>query len=171
MLPRLKLPRSKIIVLGCGSGHDAAFLAQAGHHVTAIDFSEEAIQNAKKLYGHQSRLEFIQADVFQLPPAWHGTFDVVIEHTCFCAVDPQQRTQLVKVWRQLLHHEGLLFAVFFSMLKRSGPPFGSSEWEIRELLQSSFQFLFWGRWKNSLPERQGKELFVYGHKKDGSVWR
>lgn len=165
MIQRIKLPKSRILVLGCGAGHDAALFAQAGHVVTAVDFSKAAIDQAKKLYGHLENISFIQQDIFTLPHEWNGTFDVIIEHTCFCAIDPHRRKEMVKLWRRLLHEEGQLMAVFFAMLKRAGPPYGSSEWEIRELLKDSFQFLFWGRWRKSIPRREGRELFVLGKKK------
>lgn len=164
MLPRLKLPKSRILVLGCGEGHDASLFAQAGHVVTAIDFSAEAIERARKKYGHLDNLQFINEDIFNLPHDWNYSFDVIVEHTCFCAIEPHRRKDLVKLWRRLLHEEGQLMAVFFAFLKRSGPPYGSSEWEIRELLKDSFHFLFWGRWRNSLPQRQGRELFVLAKK-------
>lgn len=165
MIQRIKLPKCRILVLGCGAGHDAALFAQAGHVVTAVDFSAGAIQQAKKLYGHLENISFLQQDIFTLPHEWNGTFDVIIEHTCFCAIDPHRRKEMVKLWRRLLHEEGQLMAVFFAMLKRAGPPYGSSEWEIRELLKDSFQFLFWGRWRKSLPRREGRELFVLGKKR------
>ena len=165
MLPRLKLPKSRILVLGSGEGHDAALFAQAGHVVTAVDFSPEAIRKAKLNYGDLENLNFVQADVFNLPHEWNATFDVIIEHTCFCAIEPHRRKELVKTWRRLLHEEGQLMGLFFSMLKRPGPPYGSSEWEIRELLQHHFQFLFWGRWNKSVEKRQGLELFVLAKKK------
>lgn len=165
MLPRLKLPKSRILVLGCGEGHDAALMAQAGHVVTAVDFSEEAIHRAKALYGKLENITFIQEDIFLLPHEWNSGFDVIIEHTCFCAIEPTRRKELVKLWRRLLHEEGQIMGVFFAMLKRAGPPYGSSEWEIRELLKDSFQFLFWGRWRKSIPRREGLELFVLAKKK------
>lgn len=165
MIQRIKLPKCRILVLGCGAGHDAALFAQAGHVVTAVDFSAGAIQQAKKLYGHLENISFLQQDIFTLPHEWNGSFDVIIEHTCFCAIDPHRRKEMVKLWRRLLHEEGQLMAVFFAMLKRAGPPYGSSEWEIRELLKDSFQFLFWGRWRKSIPRREGRELFVLGKKR------
>lgn len=167
MLPRLKLAKSKIIVLGCGEGHDAAFFAQHGHLVTAVDFSEEAIQRAKKNYSHIDNLNFVQADIFDLPKDWDQQFDLVFEHTCYCAINPSLRQELVKVWARLLHNQGYLMGIFFAMEKRKGPPFGGSEWEIRERLRKKFQFVFWGRWQKSIEQRQGKELFVYA-KKDGN---
>lgn len=165
VLPQLKLNRQRVLVLGCGKGHDAAFLAQQGHIVTAIDFSSEAINGAHEKYGHISGLEFLQADVFQLPQNQFGPFDLIVEHTCFCAVDPQLRNDLVQVWKKQLVEGGHFLGAFYVMSKRVGPPYGGSEWEIRERLKSHFDFRFWTRWRHSLPRRLGKELVVYAQKK------
>jgi len=165
MLPRLKLPKSRILVLGCGEGHDAALFAQAGHVVTAVDFSSEAIARAQKNYGEIPGLKFVEQDVFKLDASFQKAFDIVFEHTCYCAIDPSRRKELVKVWKSVLHEQGQLMGVFFTMYKKQGPPYGGSEWELRQRLKDSFQFVFWGRWQKSLPQRQGKELFIYAHKK------
>jgi SAM-dependent methyltransferase len=165
MLPRLKLPKSRILVLGAGEGHDAALFAQAGHLVTAVDFSKEGIARGKEKYAGLANLHFHEENIFQIPQEWNHSYDLVIEHTCFCAIPTDQRNELVRLWRRLLHEEGQLMAVFFAMEKRPGPPYGSTEWEIRKRLQDYFQFLFWGRWRQSTPQRQGRELFVLAKKK------
>jgi 2-polyprenyl-3-methyl-5-hydroxy-6-metoxy-1,4-benzoquinol methylase len=41
------MPRCRVLVLGCGEGHDAAFFAQNGHIVTGVDISPEAITRAQ----------------------------------------------------------------------------------------------------------------------------
>lgn len=166
MLPRLKLPKSKILVLGCGYGHDAAFLAQHGHIVTALDYSKEAIEGARQKYGHIGNLHFVELDLFKIPHSWNESYDLIFEQTCYCAVAPSQRNDLVALWKRLLHSQGQLMGIFFANEKREGPPFGGSEWEIRERLKNHFQFLFWGRWHTSVPSRHGKELFVYAQKKN-----
>ncbi len=165
MLPRLKLPKSRILVLGCGYGHDAALFAEVGHVVTAIDFSSAAISGAKKKYGHLSNLTFEHMNIFDIPHEWNFNFDLVIEHTLFCAIDANQRENLIVLWKRMLHEEGQLMSVFFTMFKNAGPPYGVTEDELRALLQPSFQFLFWGRLRNSLPQRLGKELFVLAKKR------
>lgn len=165
MLPRLKIARSRVLVLGCGEGHDAAFFAQAGHVVTAVDISPDALEKAKKLYGHLPNLKFMEADLFNLPKDFEKSFDIVFEHTCYCAINPEKRAQLVKVWNRLLVEGGHLMGVFFAFEKRQGPPFGGSEWELRQRLKGAYQPIFWGRLQNSVPNRQGKELFVYALKK------
>ncbi len=161
MMPRLKISKSRILVLGCGDGHDAAFFAQAGHLVTAVDISPLALERAKKLYGHLENLKFLEADLFKLPREMDSSFDVVFEQTCYCAINPSRRQELVKVWNRLLTQDGHLMGVFFAFEKRQGPPFGGSEWELRRRLKGSYHPIFWGRWQNSVPRRQGKEFFVY----------
>ncbi len=168
MIPRLKLTKSRILVLGCGEGHDAARFAQDGHVVTAVDISPEALRRARALYDRPN-LQFVEADVFQLPREWDGSFDVVFEHTCFCAVNPQRRQELVKVWTRLLTEQGQLMGVFFTYEKRQGPPYGGTEWELRQRLKNSFHPIFWGRWQKSLPRRQGKELFIFMQKTSKSL--
>ena len=138
-LHRMKLPKSRVLVLGCGDSHDAAFFAQSGHVVTAVDFSEHAIERSKKLYGHMPNITWLQADVFKLPDSFNNAFDLVYEYTCFCAINPTQRAQLIQVWSRCLHDQGQLMATLFCMHKRSGPPFGGTEWEYRELLKKRFQ--------------------------------
>lgn len=165
MLPRMRLGPSRILVLGAGRAHDAAFLAQQGHFVTAVDISENAIADAKKLYGHIEKLKLELADMFKAPPHWLGSFDIVWEHTCFAAIEPARRTELIQVWKKVLTEQGQLMGVFMTKEHRKGPPFGLTEWELRERLHKSFQFLYWGRWRKSAPGRQGKELFVLAKKK------
>ncbi|WP_374075937.1 class I SAM-dependent methyltransferase [Bdellovibrio bacteriovorus] len=161
MLPRLKISRSRVLVLGCGEGHDAAFFAKAGHFVTAVDISPMAIEKARKNYGDLENLTFVEADLFKLPREYDQAFDVIFEHTCYCAINPAKRQDLVKVWNRLLVSGGHLMGVFFAFEKRQGPPYGGTEWELRQRLKSAYQPIFWGRWQKSIPRRQGKELFIY----------
>ena len=165
MLPRLKLTRSRVLVLGCGEGHDAAYFASMGHIVTAVDISPEAISRAKAKYSEYQNLQFVEADLFKLPESYNNSFDIIFEHTCYCAINPTLRKSLVRAWNRLLTDTGYLMGVFFAFEKRQGPPFGGTEWELRQRLKDSYLPVFWGRWKQSLPRRQGKELFIYCKKK------
>ena len=61
----------RILDLGCGAGHTSAFLAKKyGCFINGIDISEDALNNAKDLYGNEpyfNRLQFEKADLHQLP--------------------------------------------------------------------------------------------------------
>ena len=163
-LAQLKIPKSRILVPGCGTGNDAAYLARQGHIVTAVDISPNAIKIAKERYGDIQQLEFIQGDVFQFPDSFSNSFDLVFEHTCYCAINPVRRNELLRVWKRVLVESGHLLGIFFTMDRRSGPPFGGSEWEIRQRLKKDFEFLYWNRWRRSVPGRQGAEMVLYGRK-------
>lgn len=162
--PRMKQPRSRVLILGAGEGHDASYFSQMGHLVTAVDFSEEAIARAKNNY-QSFPINFMQGDAFHLPRVYDKSFDLVVEHTFYCAIPPDRRNELVSTWNRCLVSGGLLMGVFFVTEKRGGPPFGASEWEIRQRLQPDYHILFWGRWRQSPGGRQGKELFVLAQKK------
>ena len=165
LVPQLKLTRCRVLVLGAGSGNDAAWFAEQGHIVTAIDFSEEAIARAKAKYGHLTNLTFEQRDLFQLPTSMNSSYDLVFEHTLYCAISPNRRPELVKVWRRVLTDHGHLMGVFFAMDKLKGPPYGGSEWEVRARLEKGFRPLYWNRLREANREtRLGIELFVYAQK-------
>lgn len=162
---QLKLNKARIIVLGCGSGHDAAFFAQQGHHVTAVDFSDEALLRAAKNYGQVKNLQFKKADIFNLPESFRGQFDIVFDHTFLSAIHPSRRREVARIYKQLLAPEGHLLGIFMILDPHNAPPFGMTEWELRELLKGKFQSLYWTRWKKSIPRRAGKELVVYAQAK------
>lgn len=168
VLPQIKIPRSRIMILGMGSGNDAAYLADQGHLVTAVDLCPEAIEQAQEKYGQVKNLEILHQDLFELGPEHNEQYDLIFEHTCYCAITPSRRNELVSLWKRLLHDQGHLLGVFFAMDRRFGPPFGGSEWEVRERLRKHFDFLYWTRWHHSRGGRQGKEFVVYAKKK--SMW-
>lgn len=180
LVPPLKISRSRILVLGCGAGHDAAWWANTGHIVTAVDFSEEAIAKARATYGESETLRWVCADAFNLPTAWTSRFDIVFEHTLFCAISPDRREELVRVWWKLLTPRGRLMGFVPVMDKLTGPPFGTSEWEMRRRLleppkkqsrstmtkHPRFIPLVWTREKNSIEKRLGHELFFFVERAD-----
>ena len=164
IIPQLKIPKSRILVVGCGKGHDAYELSQRGNVVTAVDFSEEAITQAKKLYPENENLKFLQADVFNLPEKYFGYFDIVFEHTLFCAIDPGKRNELVRVYKSMLADHGHLLGIFFTIDNHNHPPFGGTEWEYRERMKKHFNFLYWTKWKAETTRTAGIELIIYAQK-------
>ncbi|MBX9766583.1 MAG: methyltransferase domain-containing protein, partial [Bdellovibrionales bacterium] len=174
MLKQMKPPRSRISVFGCGGGHDAAYLANQSHIVKAYDFSADAIALAKSRYPRVDGLEFVQQDVLELPKRLYGMSDIIIEHTLFCAISPTRRKDLVHMWNRALVPSGYVVGIFFVMDRTQGPPFGTTEFEIHELLKKEFRFVYWNRWKSvpgtegvdGLPtKRDGIELVVVAQKK------
>ncbi len=161
---QIKLSKCRILNLGCGTGTDANYLASLGHIVTGVDMSPEAIKRAKKKYSHIKNLNFVQKDIFDVTKSELGEFDLIFEHTLYCAISPDRRNKLLQKWKSMLSETGQLLGIFFTMDRRVGPPFGGSEWEIKQRLKKDFRFLYWTRCKKSPGKRLGKELIVFAEK-------
>jgi malonyl-CoA O-methyltransferase len=63
--------------LGCGTGRHALWLAANGAIVTAVDFSEGMMAEARRKPGAE-RIEFIAHDLHQPLPLADGSFDLVV---------------------------------------------------------------------------------------------
>lgn len=66
------------LVVGCGLGDDAEFLAERGFAVTAFDISGNAIASCKKRFPN-TNVDYQVMDLFKLPHSWRGKFDFVLE--------------------------------------------------------------------------------------------
>lgn len=173
LLARRALPLGRAAVLGCGRGHDARLLAAYGHHVWGFDFSPFAIAEAKRIAEVAPRpnratgaappggLRFEQRDIFTLAEAYPAFFDLVWEHTCFCAIDPARRPVYVQVVRGILKPDGLLAGLFYPIREGSGgPPFPTTQAELRGLFEPSFTFLEASIPAESIERRRGIEWLV-----------
>ena len=157
-----RLPGERLAVPGCGRGHDARFLARHGYRVWGFDFAEPAIREARALAG-RARVDvtFEQRDVFGLAADYRGFFDGVWEYTSFCAIDPARRPEYVEVTRALLKPEGWLLACFFPVRDGSGgPPFPTTEAEVRRLFEPHFTLVEASVPATSAEGRKGLEWLV-----------
>ena len=68
----------RALVVGCGLGYDAEFLAGLGYAVTAFDVAPTAIERAIRENPGTS-VGYVTADLLDLPAAWAGSFDLVFE--------------------------------------------------------------------------------------------
>jgi SAM-dependent methyltransferase len=62
-------PGSRFLDAGCGTGYNAIQLAKAGHHVIAVDFSEEVLARARENVreaGVQARVELQRESLLEL---------------------------------------------------------------------------------------------------------
>lgn len=164
----LRDPRfgGRVLVPGCGRGHDAAFLAGAGAVVTAFDLAPEAVVAAKAAYpGVNPRFELLNLK----EPACleKGGFDWIVEHTCLCALEPDERWHYPRFAAHCLKPDGFLFAVVFDRLDGGeGPPFATSETEMRVLFGELFHLEDLGPPPRSFPGREDEERMWLMRKKD-----
>jgi SAM-dependent methyltransferase len=75
---RPTLPGSRTLVVGCGLGDDAAYLAGQGYRVIAFDISHSAIEAARRRFP-TSPVDFRVADLLNPPAEWRQHFDLVVE--------------------------------------------------------------------------------------------
>jgi SAM-dependent methyltransferase len=131
----------RVLVPGCGSGHDARVLAARGAHVIGIDIAPSAIRTASA-FQRAADEQYILADLFNLPVEYLGAFDWVFEHTCFCAIDPALRPDYVSAVARTLKHGGHLLAVFYMTPDSDdGPPWGATKLELDALFNPHFDLL------------------------------
>jgi methyl halide transferase len=151
-------PPGRMAALGIGTGQDALRFAAAGFDVVGFDFAPTAIARARRNAQMQGlNVEFLLHDIFALAPEWHHSFDYVLEHTCFCAIDPAQRLAYVQVVRQLLRPQGKLIALFFTHNRQGGPPFGITPQAIRDHFELYFDVTMLVPAIDSIERRQGEE--------------
>ncbi|MGF1539536.1 MAG: methyltransferase domain-containing protein [Pleurocapsa sp.] len=148
----------KIAVLGCGKGHDALLFAEAGFEVTGFDFAPTAIAEATTTAkARKIEAQFLQQDIFALDREFAHSFDYVLEHTCFCAISNEWRSQYVEVVKSILRPNGKLIGLFYTHNRSGGPPFGVKPKEVLEYFTPYFEPIVFEVAKDSISRRQGDE--------------
>lgn len=149
----------RILVPGCGTGHDVRELARRGLTVVGLDIAPLAIERARA-HAPAGSETYELGDLFHLPSSMLENFDGVFEHTCFCAIDPARRADYVAAVASLLRPAGHLLSVFFVNPDNEGggPPFGCTAAELDGLFAGRFRLLEEHREIPTYPEREGREL-------------
>ena len=132
----------KILVPGCGWGHDVRALSRADNEVIGFDIAPSARQGAES-FPAVGNEHYQTGDLFELPPEFHGVFDWVWEHTCFCAIDPSMRERYVKSVAAALKPGGHFLGVFYLNPDHGegGPPFGVEPGELDALFGTEFELV------------------------------
>lgn len=148
----------RMAVLGAGRGHDALWFAAQGFEVVGFDFAPSAIADSTAAAQRQNlKAEFLQRDIFGLPVEFANAFDYVLEHTCFCAIAPDQRPDYVRIVHQILRPQGELLALFWAHSRPGGPPYGTSLAELDQLFSTHFEILVLDPVSNSIDNRANEE--------------
>lgn len=112
----------RTLVVGCGRGHEARLLAGLGARVTAIDIAPGAIASARAVTDPSLAIDWQLRDLFDLADG-PASFDLVVEHCCFCAIEPARRPAYVEAVAAALVPGGRLVGLFFAHGRPGGPPF------------------------------------------------
>ncbi|MEQ8675715.1 MAG: class I SAM-dependent methyltransferase [Aggregatilineales bacterium] len=100
----------KAIVVGCGLGDDAEALSALGFAVTAFDISPTAIDQCKARFP-QTTVDFQVADLLNLPEAWAGNFDFVLEHRTIQALPFKLCEKVIGIIAGLTAPDGQVFVL------------------------------------------------------------
>jgi pimeloyl-ACP methyl ester carboxylesterase/SAM-dependent methyltransferase len=100
----------RAVVVGCGLGADAEYVARHGYDTVAFDIAETAIRLARQRFPG-SRVHYLTADLLDLPAHWRRAFDLVVEIITVQALpDPPRHQAIVNVGR-LVASGGTLLVV------------------------------------------------------------
>ena len=161
----LKNKDLKILIPGCGNAYEAEYLLESGfNQVTIIDFSSVVTKKLKEKYKGKS-IQVVNENFFD----HKGQYDLILEQTFFCALQPSLRENYVKHCYELLKDSGKIAGVFFNKkFATVEPPFIASDDEYKKLFQLLFKFLKFEPCTNSIAPRMGNELFFEFEKKSGT---
>lgn len=129
------------VVVGCGLGDDAEALAAAGFAVTAFDVSESAIAWAKQRFP-ESSVNYVAADLFNLPAEWPGSFDVAFEFRTIQALPISVRASAISQIASLPKPGGTLLLATYtrdSDAVPDGPPWPLSATELAQFEEIGLQ--------------------------------
>lgn len=97
---------SNVLELGCGTGKNTEWLAQKAAEVTAVDFSDQMLQQAQKKIKTEN-VQFVPANLLQPLPFENNTFDLV---TCNLVLEHiQNLTPLFAEAARVLKPSGKMF--------------------------------------------------------------
>ena len=121
----------RILIPGCGNGHEVLTLAAHGFDVVAIDIAPTPLANLSEILDSNNlSAELIQADFFSWQPK--KPFDAIYEQTSLCALHPEQWDDYEKCLYDWLSDNGKVFAQFMQTEPDAGPPFHC---EISDMLR------------------------------------
>lgn len=153
----------RILIPGAGNSYEGEYLLEKGFtNVTILDYAPEALTNFKKRVKNYTKATLVCADFFE----HRGTYDLIIEQTFFCALNPILRQPYAEKMHQLLDQGGRLTGLLFTTVpNEEGPPFGGSANEYRKIFEPLFTIEKLENCLDSIKPRAGRELFFSFKKK------
>ncbi len=149
----------KILIPGAGNSYEAEYLFNKGfRQVYACDFARSALNNLKQRCPEFPESHLLESDFFELE---ERAFDLIIEQTFFCALNPSLRKKYFEKMHDLLKTDGKLVGLLFDdKLNSDVPPFGGSAEEYKPLFEPYFMAHRYEPCTNSVKPRAGRELFI-----------
>ncbi|MDP2414463.1 methyltransferase domain-containing protein [Daejeonella sp.] len=153
----------RILIPGCGNSYEAEYLLEMGFtNITIIDIAPELVKRLKSKFRSNQNIKIILGDFF----THRAEYDLILEQTFFCALDPKLRKNYAEAMKGLLIKGGKLAGVLFNKeFETQGPPFGGTDAEYLTLFGDAFNFRTFESCYNSFSKRADSELFVILEKK------
>jgi SAM-dependent methyltransferase len=117
----------RAVVVGCGLGDDAEFIAGLGFATTAFDISATAVRAARRRYP-ESRVSYAAADLLSLPAAWLESFDLVVESMTLQALPDPPRAEAIASVGRLVAPGGTLIVI--ARAREPGDPDDGPPWAL-----------------------------------------
>lgn len=152
----------RILIPGCGNAYEAEYLSEQGFsNITLIDISPSLVQQLRNKFEGRQEINVIEGDFFE----HQGEYNLILEQTFMCALDPKMREAYVKKMHSLLSENGKLAGLLFGVhFEKAGPPFGGSISEYELLFSNYFKIQTMEKAYNSVKPREGNELFIIFNK-------
>ena len=113
----------RAMVVGCGLGADAEYVAALGFRTTAFDVSESAISIAQTRHPG-SQVDYRTADALHLPAEWRRAFDLVVEIYTVQALPLSLRGDIIAAVADLVADGGTLIVIQAARRDIAEPPDG-----------------------------------------------
>ena len=148
----------RILIPGAGNAYEAGYLWDLGFkQVDVLDIATAPLEAFKNQLPNFPEEQLIQRDFFN----HQADYDLIVEQTFFCALDPQLRSNYVRKTSELLKPGGKLVGLLWNKsMNTVRPPFGGSEEEYRRLFSPFFDLEIMSTAYNSIPPRAGAETFI-----------
>ena len=124
-----------------------------------LDLSPIAVKHFREKHPQIPKDNILLGDFFSLKKS--NFFDIIIEQTFFCALPLSSRLLYVNKTHELLKNSGILIGLLFN-IKFDGdePPYGGNYNLYKKLFEDKYHFIKMDISTNSIPQRQGSELWV-----------
>ena len=147
----------KILIPGCGNGYEGRYLFNKGFkNVHLLDFASEPLETFFLNTPGFPKGNLHNEDFFR----HKGGYDIIVEQTLFCAIDPKLRLEYAEHLKSLLRDGGKVIGLLFNRDFPSGPPYGGDKNEYVGYFTPNFSKLKMDNCYNSIAPRKGSELFI-----------
>lgn len=156
------LPKGKVVVPGCGFGHDVRAWARAGYTSSGYDIAESAVAGAHEQTPAELTARFGLGDFLADEPP--ELFDWVFEHTFYCAIHPDRRPDHKHAVGRWLKPGGQFLAVHYFIENDDPPPYGTDRDEVIARFGEDFELV--DDWiPRSYPNRVNLERMFWWKKR------